>query len=79
MSRFNLPLVNGREAGEFEPPRGYENLHGVEEHFFFSPLLSLPPPRPSRDSARARRKRVQLAQCRIVVSFGRGEGLRSKE
>lgn len=44
MSRFNLPLVNGREAGEFEPPRGYENLHGVEEHFFFPPSsLSLPP------------------------------------
>lgn len=45
MSRFNLPLVNGREggrekgAGAFEPPRGYEN-HGVEEHFFFPP----PPP-----------------------------------
>lgn len=46
MSRFNLPLVNGREAGEFEPPRGYENLHGVEEHFFFPPLLSLSPPPP---------------------------------
>lgn len=46
MSRFNLPLVNGREggrekgAGAFEPPRGYEN-HGVEEHFFFPPSPSL--------------------------------------
>lgn len=46
VSRFNLPLVNGREggrekgAGAFEPPRGYEN-HGVEEHFFFPPSPSL--------------------------------------
>lgn len=83
VSRFNLPLVNGREggrekgAGAFEPPRGYEN-HGVEEHFFAPPLPLSPPPLPS-SSSRARRKRVQLAQCRIVVSFGRGEGLRSKE